>query len=385
MPKLDPKSREWYLPYDLRFVFDGPLGEVLRAHCVRDMVAAKLSKSFQLYYRVRPFIPRLLRQILQRSRSQSMGVGERWYEPIEFLEEFADAIRRLSENQLSQRLLHPWPSQHRFAVSLTHDVETSGGLRHVDKLAAIEEKRGIRSAWFFVPYKYKIDTGLLSDLVDRGHEVGVHGYNHDGRLFTSKACFDKRAIKINQAADRFGASGFRAPMVHRNLTWMQALKVDYDASFFDADPFQAMPGGVGGMWPFIAGNLVELPYTLPQDHTLFLGLNEVSANIWLQKLALIRKMSGMGLLITHPDYMDCESRRDTYDIFLEHAASHQDAWLALPNQIATWWRDRDASTVLDDGEISGPAASRGRCTTLRELFPEDMQPNTELATGQTSS
>lgn len=369
MPTFDPQTQEWSVSYSLRFAFDGPLAKVFRAHCIRDMVAAKLSRSFQIYYRLRPFIPRPLRQMLQRSRNQSMDVGERWYEPGEFLQDFAETLQQSDPQQLQQRLIHPWPKGKRFAISLTHDVETAGGLKHIDALAKLEEKRGFRSAWFFVPHKYKIDPGLLKDLVDRGHEIGVHGYNHDGRLFTSKACFDSRAIKINQTVDRWGAAGFRAPMVHRHLTWLQALQVDYDASFFDADPFQAMPGGVGGMWPFIAGNLVELPYTLPQDHTLFLALSEGNAGIWLQKLKLIRQMSGMGLLITHPDYMDSDLRRDIYDAFLEHAVSHDDAWLALPNQIVTWWRERDASHVDNEGRISGPAASRGACTTLRELFP----------------
>ena len=106
-------------------------------------------------------------------------------------------------------------------------------------------------------------------------------------------------------------------MVHRNLAWLQSLNVEYDASCFDADPFQAMPGGVGGVWPFIAGRFVELPYTLPQDHTLFITLNERDGRIWEQKLEFIIRLGGMALLITHPDYLNSDNRIAAYRHLLE--------------------------------------------------------------------
>src|SRR4029079_11830143 len=124
----------------------------------------------------------------------------------------------------------------------------------------------------------------------RGFEIGIHGYNHDGKLFTSKRIFDSRLPAINAALRDFDAVGFRAPMVHRNLDWMQSLEIEYDASCYDADPYHAMPGGVGAPWPFIAGRFVELPYTLPQDHTLFVALGERDERIWTSKLAFIAKL-----------------------------------------------------------------------------------------------
>ena len=48
---------------------------------------------------------------------------------------------------------------------------------------------------------------------------------------------------------------------------------------------------------------VELPYTLPQDSTLFLLLRERSIDLWKTKVDWIAAHGGMILLDTHPDYM----------------------------------------------------------------------------------
>jgi hypothetical protein len=147
---------------------------------------------------------------------------------------------------------------------------------------------------------------------------------------------------------------------------MQQLDFDYDASCFDVDPFQAMPGGVGGLWPFLVGRFVELPYTLPQDHTLLVSLGETTPRIWVEKLNLIRRLSGMAMLVTHPDYLDVSSRRKVYDEFCRHVAQQTGAWLALPQQISEWWRQRGQTDV--QSPQFQQTTSRARPTTIGSLF-----------------
>ena len=56
-----------------------------------------------------------------------------------------------------------------------------------------------------------------------------------------------------------------------NLDWLHELKIEYDASTFDTDPFEPQPDGVGTIFPFwVTGRqpdegYVEMAYTLPQD------------------------------------------------------------------------------------------------------------------------
>ena len=316
-------------------LFDEPLRGLLNDMLQRDFKSAELSHLFQVFYRLRPFMPIAIRQLLQRWRTAKVARREGTHdESTQGIDVFMP--NGLLANMESLPCQSPWPNQAEFSLVLTHDVETRHGVERMSRLAEIEESFGFRSCWNIVPYKYDTDPGLLRDLRERGHEIGVHGYNHDGRLFVSKRIFDSRVAEINRAIDELGAVGFRAPMVHRNLSWMQALNIEYDSSCFDADPFQAMPGGIGSFWPSVVGRFVELPYTMPQDHTLLVSLNQTDDAVWRWKLGVIRDCHGMALMLTHPDYLDSPSRLAVYRDFLAYLRDATEPWHVLPKEMATW-------------------------------------------------
>src|SRR5262245_14130229 len=341
---------------------DDPARDVVLRQLRCDMLAARLSLKYQAYYRLaRPLLPLRLRQWLHR---RLLTAPDNWYLPDAFIQEFVESIARVCR---AKPLIHPWPAAARFAFVLTHDVETADGFHNMMRVANLEDHLGLRSSFNLVAHKYDIDIGVVRELTARGFEIGIHGYNHDGFLYASRRIFDRRATYINAALRKYGAVGFRSPMVHRNLEWLQALDIEYDASCFDIDPFQAVPGGVGGLWPFIAGRFVELPYTLPQDHTLFIVLREADGSIWDKKLRYVVRHSGMALMLTHPDYLT-EPLLEVYREFLERAAAEGGVWHALPREVARWWRARDQSSLTSSGPgqwtIEGPAASRGVVATV---------------------
>ena len=103
-------------------------------------------------------------------------------------------------------------------------------------------------------------------------------------------------------------------MQHK-LAWLHHLGVEYDASTFDTDPFEPEPDGFGTIFPFWVpgkqgGGYVELPYTLPQDYSLFVVLRESNIDIWKKKLDWVAERGGMVLLNTHPDYMSFEGQEE---------------------------------------------------------------------------
>jgi glycosyltransferase involved in cell wall biosynthesis/peptidoglycan/xylan/chitin deacetylase (PgdA/CDA1 family) len=321
----------------IQFIDNGvPLAK-LQASVQHDIDNAVLSKAHQYFYKLRPLIPSSMRRLLQRIRNRNIETPNAWYEVPEMIELFA-----------SYEAKSIWPDQAEYSLVLTHDVETLEGMRLAPKIAALETALGLRSSWNIVPYKYKIDQGIIRELRQQGHEIGIHGYNHDGRLFMSKEIFDSRVPAIQRAIEEYGAVGFRAPMVHRNLHWMQVLNIDYDASCFDVDPYQAMPGGVGSLWPFLVGKFVELPYTLPQDHTLFLSLNHTTDQVWRDKLSTIRRYHGMALMLTHPDYLASPKLKDLYYRFLVHTKESGTPWHVLPREMAKWFRENLESTRTPD-------------------------------------
>jgi|GEM_PF-479575 len=313
-----------------------PIRDVFEQAIQRDVECARLSPAFTVYYQVRSLLPIAFRHKLQQVRNRRMEQDDQWYLPISFLRQLSDVL----ENN-PQEIIHPWPDAQPMSLVLTHDVETDRGFGQIGYLADIEEELGFRSAWNVVPKLYDVDDQQIRELDQRGFEVGVHGYNHDGRLFSSAAEFNRRVPGMQQAFERFNAVGFRAPMAHRNLDWIAELDPKYDASCFDIDPFQAMPGGIGSIWPCIINGLVELPYTMPQDHTLFVSLNKQTTDIWQNKFDFLRRRSGMALMVTHPDYLDTPARRALYKDFLKQLRDEHEFWHALPRDVARWWRFRD--------------------------------------------
>ncbi len=323
-----------------------------------------LSFPKRVYYLVKPLLPRRLTRLLRRAYRPAPQSGEdiRW--PIEpryaaFVWQVLAGIARQSPGRrLSIKSL--WPEARRFALVLTHDVESKIGLAYVRHVADLEESLGFRSSFNFVPADYPFDDALVDELRRRGFEVGIHGLKHDGRLFDSRRGFEKRAVKINAYLKRVNASGFRAPLTIRNPEWMQSLDLAYDLSFFDTDPFEPIPGGVMSIWPFFIGRFVELPYTLVQDYTLTDVLKEDSPRLWLEKVEFIREHCGMALVNSHPVYLREPSRLDVYSRFLRAMCEDKEAWNALPCEVAGWWKARPASqdltavTLEEDGLVLSP-------------------------------
>jgi hypothetical protein len=146
-----------------------------------------------------------------------------------------------------------------------------------------------------------------------------------------------------------------------NLDWVTDLDIEYDISTFDTDPFEPQPEGVGTIFPFWNTNLsrtrgnVELPCTLPQDHTLFIILKEKDIGIWKKKLDWIAEHGGMALLITHPDYMNLAGTKcslEEYPVryyleFLEYIRSRHagEYWNALSKEMARFWKEKMVSNV----------------------------------------
>jgi hypothetical protein len=352
-----------------------------------------------MYYMLKPLIPRALQIGLRRyiAVRKLKSVSHIW--PID------PAAGKSPEGWTG------WPENKRFALVLSHDVDTRRGRDRCDLLMQLEEQLGFRSAFNFVPEGYHVPSELIQRLVGKGFDVGVHGLVHDSRLFSSRKAFEQRAPRINRYLREWGAVGFHSPATLRNLDWIGELDVEYDGSTFDTDPFEPQPDGVRTIFPFLVKrnggrplraadrtpqtadrrmpqnpepstrNLepcpqqqepsiqhsidssnpincmdstdsqrfyVELPYTLPQDHCVFVIFEMKDIGIWKEKLDWVAAKGGMALLNSHPDYMNFEKRKcrfEEYDVsmyraFLQYAKSTYEGqyWHALPREMAKFWK-----------------------------------------------
>jgi len=297
-----------------------------------------------LFYTMKPFIPRSTQIVLRRiiAKRKRRIYSHIW--PID-----PNAAKKPDGWQ-------GWPDKKKFAFVLQHDVDTKAGHDKCDKLMELEQRYGLVSLFSIVPERYSVDKSLLNRITDQGFDIAVHGLKHDGKLFLSERVFRESAIKINNYLKEWGSAGFTSPSMHSNPNWMHLLDIVYSTSTFDTDPFEPEPKGVGTIFPFYVrrdqnkNGYIELPYTLPQDHLLFIILREKNIDIWKKKLDWIADNGGMALINTHPDYMDFSNRKPEnesypvrlYEEFLEYIIKRykDQYWLALPKDVAQFWREK---------------------------------------------
>ncbi len=307
--------------------------------------------ALSAYYAVKPFLPRRLqlvaRRHLARRRTQQFPA---W--PIEDILERrrAATLREQLRANGAQRLplVNFWPGGRRFAVVLTHDVESSLGLQRIPQLLEVERRHGFVSSWNFVAESYPLSEEQRASVVAAGCEVGLHGITHDGRLFNSRTSFERQLPKIRHYLEQWDAVGFRSPSTLRNSDWMHELPCMYDSSFPHSDPFQPQAGGCLSIFPFFFGDVVELPITLDQDYTLFGLLREQDIGLWIRKSRWIIGHHGLINVIVHPDYMTPE-RLPLYEDLLVFLRALEGGWHALPREVAQWWRNRAELKCVESG------------------------------------
>jgi peptidoglycan/xylan/chitin deacetylase (PgdA/CDA1 family) len=223
------------------------------------------------------------------------------------------------------RLPEPMP------VILTHDIDSPEGLRNlVDRFLPAEEGAGARSTSYIVPCAWDVDEGLVQAATRRGHDVGVHGYDHSNRTpFANDAERRRRLDAAQPFAAKYGALGYRAPSLLRTRALLRDLagRYRYDSSIPTSGGLFPVPNnGCATARPWMVEGILELPLSMPRDGSLrFLGYSpdEIAA-LWIECADLIVRSAGIVILLTH-----CERRFSgdddmfgAYRRFLDHVRAH---------------------------------------------------------------
>jgi hypothetical protein len=293
------------------------------------------------YYFLKPYLPLRLRYTIRRGHAKVKKFSNSDCWPI------------LPGSEPPPVNWPGWPQGRQFAFVLTHDVESQKGFDRCRQLMDLEIAYGFRSSFNFVPEgEYRVDLGFRQEIKGCGFEVGVHDLHHDGSLFRDYPEFAAQSARINDYLKDWSAVGFRAGFMFHNLKWQHLLKIRYDLSTFDVDPFEPQPEGMGTIFPFWVqqeggeAGYMELPYTLVQDSTLFLFLQEKTIALWKRKVDWIAEHGGMVLVNVHPDYIQFNSSNGTslefpaarYEELLEYVKTKYGGkyWHALPCEVADY-------------------------------------------------
>jgi len=323
------------------------------------------------YYFLRPILPVAIRKHLQKARLNGWeGIAfPRW--PVDFTVEtlmqraMALELKRTGVRRIP--FVWFWPEGAESAAILTHDVEDTGGRDFCDQLMDLDDSYGIKSSFQIVPEdRYEGSKDLSVSVRSRGFEANVHDLNHDGHLFDSKERFLERVSKINEYGRIFQSQGFRSAIMYRRQDWCEALQFSYDMSVPNVAHLEPQRGGCCTVMPYFLGELLELPLTTIQDYSLFHILVDYSITIWKRQIDQILAQNGLISLLAHPDYLIDNRSQATYRELLSHVSDLRDQnrlWMALPRDVAGWWRNRSRMVIVPDGDswrIEGPENHRAR-------------------------
>ncbi len=237
------------------------------------------------YYLLKPLMPFSWRMELRRRRG---NYRRRTYEKVWPIDEAAGATPPGWPG---------WPDGKRFAFVLSHDVEGAKGIDRVPRLMNLEREHGFTSSFNFVPQgEYVLSAALRDQLQSVGFEVGVHGLDHDGKLYSSKASFAAQAAKIRQYLRGLECRGVplavHAARSCRGFTsWVQSTTLPHlTPTLFEPQPdgrrndFSLLGRGSAGFRGMSSFRTLWF-----RDFNLFVVLQEPNIDIWRAQARLDRR------------------------------------------------------------------------------------------------
>jgi hypothetical protein len=218
-------------------------------------------------------------------------------------------------------------------------------------------------------------NGILKKYQDCGVEFAVHGDYH---IDHSRLSLDQQLDYLNRARQKFeayhlGYNGFRCPYLRWNqdtLTALDKLNFSYDSSQalawdvvdgFDTEAYhralefyRAQSAGDYLSLPHLTGNLVQIPYCLPDDEALVerLQLTDLKpmSEIWLEMLCITHELGELFTLGLHPErILLCEGALRA--VLTQARSMSPPVWVARLDEIANWWRSR-AQTMYQVVKVS---------------------------------
>ena len=300
-------------------------------------------------------IPVSFRSRLFRSTTGPFEVGEEKLGAIEFLRAaFLASVSVVAHSPIPR--IGFWKQGVSSTVAVSHDVETSQGLRSgARRLLEVETKLGIRSTWNIPSSRYPISRDDLNAIAKWG-ELGAHDTKHDGRLVLAdsdgmlerlRAC--KKDLELHTGA---AVIGFRSPLLQHSrdlitLTHKAGFRFDSSVPSWERlSPTSLRPHGVGTVFPFWVDGCLELPVSLPQDHQLIRVVGMTPSDAADSLIQISKWISGIGgasVLLVHPDYeFAFPENLPEYERLL-HGILQLGSTVMTLGEMAEWWRFRSSA------------------------------------------
>jgi len=264
-----------------------------------------------------------------------------------------------------------WPAGKRAAACFTFDVDAEspilfdrpesaawldvmshqayGPRSGVPRLLRVLDRQGIRATFFVPGYTAERWPDAIRAIRDAGHEIGHHGYLHEGARSAPDAETEERRLLRGLEAlhDVAGVRpvGYRAPMWELSYRLPALLARHgflYDSGLMDADhPYRLATSAEPG-----ASSIIELPAHWSLDdwepYNYLPGITgsgviaspaDVLAR-WTLELEALVVEGGLFMLTNHPFISGRASRAVALETLMERARAIDGLWIAAADQIA---------------------------------------------------
>jgi peptidoglycan/xylan/chitin deacetylase (PgdA/CDA1 family) len=262
----------------------------------------------------------------------------------------------------------PWPAGKRCAVLITFDVDVDSSwvrrgetdpvmlsMGHfeyevgVPMILDLLDRFGIRTTFFVPGWVAERYTAMARSIVERGHEIGHHGYLHEpGGSFASPED-EEAALKRGFAAleRELGVrpTGYRAPSWQystETLSILERFGIRYTSDLMDTlvPKYHRIDGRVSDMinlpvhWNI--DDLTHIFYHISARKTI-LSTDEVFTR-YKEEFDAMRAYGGLFTLTLHPRESGRPARLIMLKRFLDYVTSFQDVWIASPSEVVDYWR-----------------------------------------------
>jgi peptidoglycan-N-acetylglucosamine deacetylase len=253
-----------------------------------------------------------------------------------------------------------WPGGARCAVALTFDnfgesldlirYGHAGGAsadgvyaprRGVERVLELLERHRVPATFFVEGWNAAKYASLARDIVDRGHEVGGHGWMHEQ---WSPLAIDQERELIRRTTGTLGEvlgiapRGWRSPgglTTTATLSLLHDAGYHYDSSFADDDVPYLMR--VAADRP---EELLEIPWSWSLDDAVYYAHpgtirrpTEV-LQLWIEEFDAALALTGCFVLVCHPRFSGRPARLLALEKLIDHIQQHDGIWFARCDEIA---------------------------------------------------